>query len=571
MPIKDSSQEVTSSKHPVPQNVMDVEFKVVGDLTVRQILYLFIGGIIIFVLYKAGLPAFWQWVFIIFVGILSLGLAFVPIQERGLDKWAVIFINSMIKPTQMLWKKMPTPPAYFLADYAQIIKNEIITLTPIKSRVKLDDYLSNLTDVATELDKVEAAKISQIAQHMTTTKSDDRIVTQLRTEVETIPQTLVVPTISNNEETEQIQTTTEVTEPKENTTEPEHQIEKNTQSTINLPTATTSKAPSQVTTDEMTSKMELLQGFAGKPPLLEKESSNTQNEKIEESGFVEKPIENQGKQQIDRPMTISNDNSVAIDTGKINLRRITKLPPIIVAEDIKDIKEQEENLEKKVSELLEVAKRARAQYQIKTGNVPIETADKEPLDPKAKERLDELKKEQTKIVGQITKSKVQVGLLDKDAKGREKLETQIKNLTEQNQLLETRLKQIQSKLTQTPSNEPESHDDIGENKTQSVASEFEINENKGQVIQTDDTVNHIRGIVKTRTGELIDGAIVLIKDNEGNVTRALKTNSLGQFSSQSSVVNGTYLIEVIKGGHKFDIMKVEAKGIVMSPLYFVEK
>ncbi len=321
----------------------------------------------------------------------------------------------------------------------------------------------------------------------------------------------------------------------------------------------------------MTSKMELLQGFAGKPPLLEIESSNTQNEKIEESGFVEKPIENQGKQQIDRPMTISNDNSVTIDTGKINLRRIAKLPPIIVAEDIKDIKEQEENLEKKVSELLEVAKRARAQYQIKTGNVLEETADNEPLDPKAKERLDELKKEQTKIVGQITKSKAQVGLLDKDAKGREKLETQIKNLTEQNQLLETRLKQIQSKLTQTPINEPETHDDTSENKTQSVATEFEINANKDQVTQTDDTVNHIRGIVKTKTGELIDGAIVLIKDNEGNVTRALKTNSLGQFSSQSSVANGTYLIEVIKGGHKFDIMKVEAKGIVISPLYFVEK
>lgn len=53
MPIKEETETV-GRKHPVPQNVMDVEFKVVGDLTVRQVMYLFIGGILIFIFSDQG-------------------------------------------------------------------------------------------------------------------------------------------------------------------------------------------------------------------------------------------------------------------------------------------------------------------------------------------------------------------------------------------------------------------------------------------------------------------------------------------------------------------------------------
>ncbi|PJA41231.1 hypothetical protein CO178_00670, partial [candidate division WWE3 bacterium CG_4_9_14_3_um_filter_34_6] len=160
MPIKE--EQSTSRQHPVPQNVMDVEFKIVGDLTIRQLMYLFAGMIVVYSFYKSGLPTFWRYIFISFFSLLSIAVAFVPIQERGLDKWLMSFIKSMISPTQMIWRKTYSPPAYFLADYAQIIKNEIITLTPAKSRNKLDEYLGQLEESRAPMDIFEEQRLKGI-------------------------------------------------------------------------------------------------------------------------------------------------------------------------------------------------------------------------------------------------------------------------------------------------------------------------------------------------------------------------------------------------------------------------
>ena len=614
MPIKDNSQEVTSRKHPVPQNVMDVEFKVVGDLTVRQILYLFVGGAVAFVLVRStALPDFWRWVFVIFVVLLSLGLAFVPIQERALDKWVVIFINAMLSPTQMKWQKIPTPPVYFLSDYAQIIKNEIITLTPVKSRGKLDEYLSNLNDSTNDLDKEETQRITEIGQHMSTTTPNSQVFAQLKTEIvanplpqnppsilDTLSKSDLEPLTTDLVSTSIVQDLPNSNSPKNkftndiktpldtsDTQNQDSQVQKSQSGDTKPPTLDKTKTTSieQIVKDEMASKIELLQGFSSPNKLSTnintkansakssddsaKNPATSKKHKLPDSEQPKKPMSSNKANTIDRPITLQSNESNTIAMGKIDLRHIAKLPPIIVAEDIKDLKEQEETLEKKVSELLEVAKRARAEYQIKTGTTPKDPIEDQPLDPKTKQRFDELKKEQSKIVNQISKSKAQVNLLDKDAKGREKLETQIKTLTAQNQLLETRLRQIHAKLSGQP--DLETVQPTIQNATNNTDELYQdISKSQTDNTQAQEP-NKITGVVKSQTGDLIDSAVVLIKDSDGNVMRALKTNPLGQFTSESPVTNGTYFVEIIKGGHKFDIMKVEAKGNVMSPLYFVAK
>ena len=42
MPINDI--QTTNRQHAVPQNIMDVEFKIIGDLTMRQFIYLLVFG-----------------------------------------------------------------------------------------------------------------------------------------------------------------------------------------------------------------------------------------------------------------------------------------------------------------------------------------------------------------------------------------------------------------------------------------------------------------------------------------------------------------------------------------------
>src|SRR3990167_9386954 len=101
MPIQETSVPTNAGRqHPVPQNVMDVEFKVVGNLTIRQLFYLFIGGVLIYIFIKSGLPKFWRYSFISISGLISFAVAFIPYEERGLDKWLVSFIKAMGSPTQ---------------------------------------------------------------------------------------------------------------------------------------------------------------------------------------------------------------------------------------------------------------------------------------------------------------------------------------------------------------------------------------------------------------------------------------------------------------------------------------
>jgi hypothetical protein len=66
--------------------------------------------------------------------------------------------------------------------------------------------------------------------------------------------------------------------------------------------------------------------------------------------------------------------------------------------------------------------------------------------------------------------------------------------------------------------------------------------------------------------EMIEGAILEIKNNQGMSVRALKSNKLGQFRIATPLENGSYQIEVEKEGLNFDIIKIEARGEVIAPL-----
>ena len=85
------------------------------------------------------------------------------------------------------------------------------------------------------------------------------------------------------------------------------------------------------------------------------------------------------------------------------------------------------------------------------------------------------------------------------------------------------------------------------------------------------TDNIINGTVKNSNGGLSDNTVVLIKDTKGNVIRALKTNKLGQFRLQTPLANGSYLVEAIKGGENFDIIRIEAVGSQLNPVYLIAK
>ena len=138
MPLADMPQ--SNKQHAVPQNVMSVDFKLIGDLTMRQFAYVFIAGILAYLSYVFFIGIF-RWPLVFLIAFMGIGFAFIPVQERGMDEWIVNFFKAMYMPTQRIWKKEPTIPSAFMYDDLATLKQELITLAPTSSRRKLEEYL----------------------------------------------------------------------------------------------------------------------------------------------------------------------------------------------------------------------------------------------------------------------------------------------------------------------------------------------------------------------------------------------------------------------------------------------
>lgn len=92
-------------QHPVPQNVTSFQFRLIGDMTIKQFGYLAGGVILGYISIKLPLPFFIRWPLAVFFGLGGFGLAFVPVEERPMDVWVLSFFKSIYSPTQYIWRK----------------------------------------------------------------------------------------------------------------------------------------------------------------------------------------------------------------------------------------------------------------------------------------------------------------------------------------------------------------------------------------------------------------------------------------------------------------------------------
>jgi hypothetical protein len=99
-------------QHPVPQNVTTFQFRLIGDMTLKQFGYLAGGAVVAYLCYKLPLPLFLNWPLAITSALAGFGFAFVPIEERPMDVWVLSFFKSIYSPTQYTWtKQQPQPQA----------------------------------------------------------------------------------------------------------------------------------------------------------------------------------------------------------------------------------------------------------------------------------------------------------------------------------------------------------------------------------------------------------------------------------------------------------------------------
>jgi len=150
--------------HPVPQNIMDVEFKLFGELTIRQFGYVAGGALAAFVCYVVfadiGLV---RWPLVVFFGILGIMLAVFKVNDRPFEVWLANFIFALFTSQRSIWKKSAKTPEILRSinvnSTSKGSTGSYINRSPLSSV-----YLPNeeIEENISKEDKEEADRLSQI-------------------------------------------------------------------------------------------------------------------------------------------------------------------------------------------------------------------------------------------------------------------------------------------------------------------------------------------------------------------------------------------------------------------------
>lgn len=150
-------------QHPVPQNVTQYQFRLVGDMTLKQFLELAGGLLLAYLFFASNLIFIFKWPLIILSILFGVGLAFFPIEDRPLDQWIVNFIKAIYSPTRFIWKKSDKVPRMFTFTPHAVAPTTTITKTiKAPTRMTTNSKVSDLSDL-------EAQKIASLSSLFATT------------------------------------------------------------------------------------------------------------------------------------------------------------------------------------------------------------------------------------------------------------------------------------------------------------------------------------------------------------------------------------------------------------------
>jgi len=92
-------------QHAIPQQISSYEFKLVGDMTLKQFVKAAAGIILAILINTTKIIVLFKWPLMLVCGGAGLLLAFVPFEDRPLETWVMAFIKSIYAPTIYTYKK----------------------------------------------------------------------------------------------------------------------------------------------------------------------------------------------------------------------------------------------------------------------------------------------------------------------------------------------------------------------------------------------------------------------------------------------------------------------------------
>lgn len=91
--------------HPIPQDVTGFQFRLIGNMTVKQFAYVASGGVAAVIFYYAPIFILVKILLIPLCAGIGAALAFLPVEGRPLDQMIANFFKDLLSPTQYVYMK----------------------------------------------------------------------------------------------------------------------------------------------------------------------------------------------------------------------------------------------------------------------------------------------------------------------------------------------------------------------------------------------------------------------------------------------------------------------------------
>jgi len=493
-------------QHSVPENIMDVEFKLFGSLSAKQFGYIIAGGFIalfFFYFFKALNVLLLGWIFAFLSVILGLSLALIRINEQPFEIWLGNFIAAMFTSQKRVWKKEKKAPDSLSNKKIEAHKQVMPKLMP---RVQIQKTVTQSVqkDTSTPMPHHPFKDISKAA-------SDEK----------KMQQSTVTPTKINGSELQ----------------------------------------PQQLAGQPVSGQVQFIPGTAQK--YMTMTTNQTPN----------RPVNfNVNNQQT------NNQNITPIQDSNIKNTQSDVSNPGVSATNIQSSPSIPSKSEDTMNKKTYINKANKFNDIVPDKAVTIEQNKQQDTSkfhaiPKESNQLEEENKALRQKVAQFSEEKVNLEKeIDRNKDMYTKLQNQNIEIGEQLKQLQSQIQQMQSApqeekqaLKQVlPANEPRiSQKEIQDERTGILSPKVY------QGPSLSKKPNVISGIVRTKDGKLLPGVVVIVKNDKSRPVRAMRTNSLGQFITTTSLEDGVYVIELSKEDYSFGRFEVKLAGDVIPTYEFV--
>lgn len=138
-------------EHPIPQDITNYRFHLIGSMTLKQFAEAVIGVIVALIFYSTNLPTIFKWFFIIISVGSGFAVAFVPIEQRPLDHWIITFLKKLYAPNKFYWRREPqVPPVFNYKPRNDLTQQEPeVDLTPVR-RERIKEFLQSINNPVTK-------------------------------------------------------------------------------------------------------------------------------------------------------------------------------------------------------------------------------------------------------------------------------------------------------------------------------------------------------------------------------------------------------------------------------------